>query len=269
MEPSSLATSDSWIIIVLGSCTRLLNFLKHQWSAPLPHIRSVSATNHLLAALPRKNCEQLLVNCEQIELIFGEVLYRPKELIPYVYFPIGSSISLETPINGGAGLEVKLIGNEGMLGITLILEVDVAPFHALVVGAGPALRMSAPLFLRELERSVALQQELKHYLYVSMSQLALTTTCTRFHVVEARLARWLLMTHDRAQSNHFHITHEILANMLGVRRVGITKAARSLLKQKLINYRRGDITILDRVGLESVSCECYQADKEIYERVLG
>jgi CRP-like cAMP-binding protein len=269
VEPSSLATSDSWIIIVLGFCTRLLSFLKYHWSAPLPHTQSASATNRLLAALPRKTCEQLLVNCEQIELIFGEVLYRPEELIPYVYFPIGSSISLETPINGGAGLEVKLIGNEGMLGITLILEVDVAPFHAWVVGAGPALRMTAPLFRRELERNVALQQELKHYLYVSMSQLALTTTCTRFHMVEARLARWLLMTHDRAQSDHFHITHEILAHMLGVRRVGITKAARSLLKQKLINYHRGNITILDRVGLESVSCECYQADKKIYERVLG
>jgi CRP-like cAMP-binding protein len=156
-----------------------------------------------------------------------------------------------------------------MLGITLMLEVDVAPFHALVQGAGPALRITALSFLHELEHSPALQMELKRYLYVSMSQIAQTAACTRFHVVEARLAQWLLMTHDRAYSDHFHVTHEIMAHMLGVRRVGITKAANSLLKQKLISYRRGDITILDRVGLEAASCECYRADKEIYERILG
>jgi len=231
--------------------------------------QTVLATNRLLADLPRKDREQLLANCEKIELVFAEVLYRAGELITHVYFPIESFISLMTPINGGAGLEVRLIGNEGMLGIALMLGVDVAPFHALVQGAGPALRITAPSFLRELEHSPALQQELKRYRYVSMSQLAQTAACTRFHVVEARLARWLLMTNDRAHSNHFHVTHELMAYMLGVRRVGITKAANSLQKQKLISYRRGDITILDRVGLEAASCECYRADKETYERILG
>ena len=235
----------------------------------MPSTQAVPVTNRLLAALPRKDREQLLANCEQIELIFAQKLNCAGEPIPYVYFPTGSFISLITPFNGSTNLEVTLIGNEGMLGITLMLGVDVAPFHALVLGAGPALRMTAPSFLRELKQNPALQQELSRYLYVSISQLAQTAACTRFHVVEARLARWLLMTQDRALSDHFHVTHELIATMLGVRRVGITKAANSLQKQKLISYRRGDITVLDRVSLEAASCECYRADKEIYERILG
>ena len=203
----------------------------------MPSNQAIPGINRLLAALAFKDRKQLFTNCEPIELIFAEVLCRA---LQHVYFPTACVISLMTPIIGAADLEVRLIGNEGMLGISLLLGVDGAPFHARVIGAGPAFRMTTPSFLRELEHSPVLQQGLKRYLYVSMSQLAQTAVCLRFHVVEARLARWLLMTHDRAQSDHFHITHEILANMLGVRRVGITKAARSLLKQKLINYRRGD-----------------------------
>ncbi|MGZ4998493.1 MAG: Crp/Fnr family transcriptional regulator, partial [Methylobacter sp.] len=195
--------------------------------------------------------------------------YLAGEIIPYVYFPTEGFISLMAPINGGENLEVGMIGNEGMFGITLMQGVDVAPFHTLVQGAGSAMRISAPSFLRELEQSHALQLVLKRYLYVSMSQLAQRAVCTRFHVVEARLARWLLMTQDRAQSDTFHATHSLMAYLLGVRRVGITEAANSLQKQKLINYQRGDITILDRTGLETASCGCYRIDNEAYERILG
>lgn len=232
-------------------------------------IPAVPAANRLLAALPEMDRQHLLAHCEPIDLRFAEVLYLAGTQIPHVYFPTGSFISLVTPVDGDTGLEVGLIGNEGILGITLILGVDIAPFQALVQGAGSALRISVPLFLQELERSRPLQLELKRYLYVSMSQLAQTAACNRFHLVEARLARWLLMTHDRAHADTFHVTHIFLAYILGVRRVGITKAALSLQEQKLISYRRGDITVLDRSGLEAAACECYRTERETYERILG
>ncbi|WP_394753268.1 Crp/Fnr family transcriptional regulator [Crenothrix sp.] len=230
---------------------------------------AISTHNHLLASLPSHDRNRLLANCEPIELAFSEVLCRADELISHVYFPTGSFISVVTPIDGRANLEVGLIGNEGMLGITLLLGVNIVPFYSVVQGAGSALRMTTALFLRELEQSPALETVLKRYLYVSMKQLAQTAACTRFHLLEARLARWLLMTQDRAQSDHLHVTHVFLAYILGVRRVGITKAANSLLKKNLISYQRGDLVIRDRVGLEAASCGCYRADKEIYERILG
>jgi len=227
-----------------------------------------SVENRLLAALPRKDRQHLLSGCEPIDLVFGNVLCELGEAIPYVYFPTNSIISLVMPIDGDRELKVGLIGNEGMLGIPIMLRVNVAPFHAIVQGAGPALRIAAPLFLSELEQSPALQQHLNRYIYVLMSQLAQTVACNRFHVVEERLARLLLMIHDRAHSEKFHITQESLAQMLGVRRVGVTKAASLLQKKNLISYSRGDINIHDIIGLEAASCSCYQADKESYNRTL-
>ncbi|MEQ1529366.1 MAG: Crp/Fnr family transcriptional regulator [Methylococcales bacterium] len=225
--------------------------------------------NKLLSVLPDKDRAQLLSQCELIELHFNEVLYCAGEAVPHVYFPTGGFISLVKPVDDSAGLEVGLVGIEGMLGITLTLGVEEAPFHALVQGAGSSLRIATKIFLRELAKSTSLQLELKRYLYVSLHQLAQTAACTRFHVVEARLARWLLMTQDRADADTFHVTHVFLAYILGVRRVGITKAANSLMKQKLISYRRGNVTILERAGLEAASCSCYRADNEVYRRILG
>lgn len=230
---------------------------------------TVTASNRLLAALPNKDQQRFLAGCEQVELAFADVLAEPGESICHVYFPAGSFISLVSKADGHANLEVGLVGDEGMLGIALILGVDVSPLHAVVQGSGPALRMDAALFVRELEQSPELQQLLKRYLYIVMVQLAQTAACTHFHVVEARLARWLLMMQDRAHSNEFHVTHEFLAFMLGVRRVGVTRAATSLHNHKLIDYSRGDITILDRNGLKAASCGCYEVDKTTYARMLG
>jgi CRP-like cAMP-binding protein len=230
---------------------------------PLPDV------NRLIATLPRRDRQHFLARCELVDLQFAEILCEPDERISHVYFPTTSFISLTKTVDGCERMEVALIGNEGMLGSSLILGVDVAPLQALVQGKGAALRMEAATFRQELEHSAALQRVLQRYLHVVFGQLAQLTACTRFHLLEPRLARWLLMTGDRAGSDHFHVTHEFLAFILGMRRVGITKAANLLQQRKLIAYSRGNITILDRAGLQALSCSCYAADKAIYAGTMG
>jgi CRP-like cAMP-binding protein len=231
-------------------------------------IRQRPPFNRLLQALPRPESKRMLGECEAVELKFGEILYLPGAPIRDVYFPAGSFISLMMPVDGTGNLEVALVGNEGMLGSPLILGVNVSPLRALVQGEGLAWRMGAAAFSRELGRSSALRRGLHRYLQVRMCQLAQAAACTRFHLVEQRLARCLLMTQDRAHSDEFHATHEVLAYMLGVRRVGVTKAANALQTRRLIHYHRGEISILDRVGMEAAACGCYQADRDTYAALL-
>ena len=235
----------------------------------MPSTQRATAVNRLLEALPSIDLRRLLAECETVEVAFADVLYTPGERLSHVYFPLDSFISLITPVDDSSSLEVGLVGNEGMFGIPLSLGVDVSPVRAVVQGAGSALRMGAAPFCREFARSQALRREIHRYAFVHLSQLAQTAGCTRFHVVEARLARWLLMTQDRAHANTFHITQEFLAFMLGVRRVGVTKAASSLQKRNLIRYSRGNITVLDRRGLKAASCGCYKADRASYDRTLS
>ncbi len=225
--------------------------------------------NRLLAAVPDRSRRLILASCERVDLAFAAVLCESEEPIRHVYFPINSVISLIVTLGDGARLEVGMVGDEGMLGTSLILGMSRSPHHAVVQGAGTALRMSAATFRRHCSENVALRRGLNRYVYVLMSQLAQTAACTRYHLVEARLARWLLMTRDRAHSDRFRLTHEFLAYMLGTRRVGITQAASALHKRGLIDYRRGEIFILDGPGLEKTSCRCYREGNKVYEQALG
>ena len=231
----------------------------------MPSSQAAPTSNLLVDALPYNNRLQLLASCETVELQQAEVLANAGDPIRHVYFPTGSYISIDS----GSGLEVGLIGNEGMLGTPLLMGVEITSFHALVQGAGPALRMTLSSFFRELEQIPELRQELERYLDVLIIQLAQKVACNRFHVVEERLARLLLMIRDRRHADEFHITHELFSQLLGVRRVGVTKAAGALQKRKLISYSRGDIRILDAGGLEAVCCKCYQYDKETYDRIMN
>jgi CRP-like cAMP-binding protein len=227
-----------------------------------------AAQNHLIELLPRRVRTHFLAVCEEVKLPMSEVLCESGIVTRYAYFPTQGYISLIAPVDGKPILEVGMVGTEGMLGTQLVLGVAMTPLHALVQGGGTALRIGAAAFRRELVHSAALQAGLDRYVHVTMMQLASSAACLRFHKIGQRLARWLLMTQDRAQSDSFRVTHEFLAFMLGVRRVGVTTAAVALQRLGLIEYRRGDVTVLNRRGLETAACSCYAADRKAYADVM-
>jgi CRP-like cAMP-binding protein len=226
-------------------------------------IAQAAAPNRMLAALPAKEYERLMAGFEPVKLTSGEVLYEPGEEMRHVYFPSDCVVSLLTVVEGHRTLEVGLVGREGMVGSRLALGLTTASVRALVQGSGTALRIKSSHFLRELRRSPVLQRALLHFTDALMIQVIQTAACNRFHLVEARLALWLLMTLERLPSGEFHFTQEFLADMLGVRRAGVTLAAGALQRRKLIRYRRGTITILDEQGLEAACCSCYQHVKTL------
>jgi CRP-like cAMP-binding protein len=225
--------------------------------------------NRLLAGLPVRTKHEVLKSCEQVELTVGESLSEAAEATRYAYFPGDGFISLMASVNGHTNLEVGLIGNEGMLNPSSAFGLNVSPLRALVQGSGGAWRIKTADLRRAADASPPLRDTLNRYMCVVVAELAQSAVCNRFHVVEARLARWLLTTHDRAHADELALTHGLLATMLGVRRSGISVAAAALQDSKAIRYSRGVITILDRGRLEHASCECYAASKEMYRRYLG
>ena len=226
-------------------------------------------SNRLLDGLPSKERKRLLAACEVKQVTFGTVLCAQGDRYRHVYFPLTGIISLLASLRDHPPLELGLLGNEGMLGGSIALGVPHAPLQAVVQGTGTCLRLSSARLQRELRECPVLLSRIKRYLYVHMLQLTQLSACTHFHAIELRLARWLLMMHDRAHADHFHLTHEYLAGMLGVRRSGVTIAAGVLQSRHLISYRRGDIHILDRKGLEAASCECYEILINNYQQTMG
>ena len=213
--------------------------------------------NSLLAVLPSAEYRHLLVGLEPVTLRLGEVLHEPAAPIRHVYFPIGGVVCLMTTVADHKAVEVGLVGHEGMVGIALVLADGASSVRAVVAASGAALRMEATRFHKTFMQCLSLQQELHRYTYAMLTQARQTIACNCFHLSDARLARWLLMTSDRAQSQEFFLTQSFLAEMLGLRRVTVTEIAGRLWRRKLISYGRGWIRILDRPGLEATSCQCY------------
>jgi CRP-like cAMP-binding protein len=230
---------------------------------------ALPATNQLLASLPREPRERLLAACETVELEADQVLLRAGRPGAHAYFPLDAIVSLRIAgTQGQQCFEVALVGREGMVGLPLLLGTSASPFGATVVRPGAALRIAAAPLRLQFLASQALRQRLYRYLLAALAQMAQAALCTRYHRVDQRLARWLLMAQDRAPDVDVHATHEFLAGTLGVRRAGVTRAAAGLQRRGLLVYRRGVLTLLDRGGLESAACACYSADRASYAALL-
>jgi CRP-like cAMP-binding protein len=224
--------------------------------------------NHLLDALPASDYERLASHLELIPMRLGDVLYESGAHLRYVYFPTTSIVSLLYVMEDGASAEIAIVGNEGILGISLFMGGDTTPSRAVVQSAGDGYRLRADLLKNEFERFGATMHLLLRYTQALITQMAQTAVCNRHHSVDQQLCRWLLLSLDRLQTNDLSMTQELIANMLGVRREGVTEAAGKLQDAGLIHYRRGQISVLDRSGLEARVCECYQVVKTEFDRLL-
>jgi CRP-like cAMP-binding protein len=233
----------------------------------------VSSPNHpkqnlLLAALPAPEYERLSSHLELISLALGDVIYEAGRKLLHVYFPIDSIVSLLYVMENGASAEIAVAGNEGLVGIALFMGGETTPSRAVVQSAGHAYRLKALLLKQEFDRSGPVQHLLLRYTQALITQMAQTAACNRHHTVDQQLCRWLLLSLDRLSANELTMTQELIANMLGVRREGVTEAAGKLQDAGLIHYSRGHITVLDRPGLEARSCECYAVVKNELDRLL-
>ena len=218
--------------------------------------------NKLLAALSKEDYARLNPMLEQVSLDYGKTIYEPGEIIRDVYFPNSGLISLLAAVEDGATLEVGIVGREGVVGLPVFLGVNTTTSRAIVQGAGFAMRIKAGDFLEESRNGGGLPNLLQRFTHTMLAQVSQSAACYRFHAIEARLARWLLMTADRVESNDFQITQEFLSNMLGVRREAVNRSAVVLQQQGLIQYSRGRIRITDRGGLEKATCACYRILKD-------
>jgi CRP-like cAMP-binding protein len=233
-----------------------------------PHTLTTAPTNRLLAAMPKDEYREMLPGLEPFPLVFGDLIYKPGALVRHVYFPTSGIISLLADVDGGGMLEVGIVGREGMAGMSVFMGVKTSPNRALVQGEGSALRMKAATLATMANNGSSLPRLLRRYSYSLWAQLSQSSVCSLYHPIEARLARWLLMTRDRMEADEFRITQEFLSSMLGVRREGVNKAAGNLQHQNLIRYSRGLVTILNPAGLATAACKCYRIIKKEYDRAL-
>jgi CRP-like cAMP-binding protein len=231
------------------------------------HKEHAPQRNHLLAALSQQECERVFPHLKAVPMPLGKVLYEPGDVLRQVYFPIDCIISLLYVMEDGASAEISVVGNEGMIGIALFMGGETTPSRAVVQSAGHAYRLPGALLKEEFHRSGDMQLLLLRYTQALITQMAQTAVCNRHHSVDQQLCRWLLLSLDRLEGNELTMTQELIANMLGVRREGVTQAAGKLQKLKVIRYARGKITVLDRPKLEQLCCECYAVVKKETDRL--
>src|SRR5579862_673489 len=250
-----------------ASASKVTSSLSKDRSRSAP-TRTSAHQNHLLDALPVADYKRLQSHLELIPMALGEVLYEPGGRLRHVYFPTTSIVSLLYVMEDGASAEIAIVGNEGILGISLFMGGETTPSRAVVQSAGYGYRLKAQLLKDEFGRFGPFLRLLLRYTQALITQMAQTAVCNRHHSVDQQLCRWLLLSLDRLASSELTMTQELIANMLGVRREGVTEAAGKLQHAGLIHYRRGKITVLDRPRLEARSCECYQVVKKEFDRLL-